>query len=1549
MTTKAPPLADRSAPKIVEDLDDRATRLPSLESHWPVREGTAGRALVQLFGRLGELLTNRLDQVAGKHFLAFLDSAGLSLTPPVPALAELRFESAEDGPPVIFVPAGTQVLAAATETQPEVVFETGEDLSVVYNQWASCIALDPTSYADRTDTADRFNEDTFPAFRGDTERERLLYLCCGDLLAFSDEAERKSAAVTLRFELAAKRDPRADDWTLEWLGWDGKKWIKLPDPNVRDGTQGFSHDGEIEFTALPEMKEKAVDGLLFRLGLDAAPAGDGSKFVARLTGELNARGMPVTGNLELKVVKPGEAWQVGDKDEHQTHQTYLVVRGEDAIDVLVAGGEIDLTALPEIKETAAGERLFRLEADAAPVGDGSDFLTRLTKELNTRGIPVTGSLTLTVEKPGEAWQVRDKHQTYRVLRAGDAIDVLVARYWLACRLAGGKTRDRLPVLKGVWGRRRITITTDQGTAHDRVFNGVQGNTAFVPVDLESEFFPFGQRPAKLDAFYLMSNEAFSKPRARVTIAVAGLEGIPDGVTSDDLDALVVRWEYYSAKGWTLLGVTRRAGSSASNGLRFADKTRAFTVGLKDEQTAAITFTVPNGTGQEPAFKETAVNGVAGCWIRATIIDGSYNVPALVEGQGVLNTGGYKFHEGRTYAPFIKQWSLAYTGYVSSTPERPLTVWRSRVDGMLRDHCSALDGGKTVAPFAAKEPGPAFYMGFRKAFPAEATISLLMDLDEEEEGSLTKSPIVQWEYWNGSAWMLLQFSDGTRGLVARGYLSFTAPKDHCLSTEFGRDAFWFRGRPHSQLPRAAAGRTQFITAQDGQGKFTLDATGSGASERQEITRYTWRLVSSNPPVADAGEDMEITLPYDRPTGKIWLTAAVPETDDGKPFRYLWRVISQDEDRAGPPAPTPRLRSIRTNTVSALGAETIQDEVLGSSDGKPHQSFTLGRHPIHGEAVIAVLEADRPPKEQLAGLETALRQIDGKAEVILTPAGSSAGGAGGGVWVRWQRVDDFADSSSVSRHYTLDPVTGELAFGDGKHGKIPPAGRDSIRAVRYGTLAGAAAIALAGAIAALRNPTGDLARIQGVTNLEAAVGGADAEKPEEIQERGPQTLKHRRRAVTQDGFEWMARNAAPNEIASAFVRPGYNARGVREAGWVTMLILPKDSSSQLKPRPALVRRVKGYLEERAPSCLLPGDGRPVSHVHVKGPEYITVSVTARIVPVQLQDADDVKLRVRGRLEQFLHPVLGGTAGDGWVTGRDVYDSELHHQIESVPGVDHVRRLIVRGSLHQWRLQLSPTRVVAAGPARTGPSYLFTTGSDASQGLDGHKVSVALRGQFAERGRFLSDDPRVEVDTEGRRWTLVDLDKRYVLCKDEQALHVYQPFTIPVGSQVCTFDKRIRVLLADPVFLETEDLTTLGVYAFKAGDEVTIVAADNGPLLPRLAVKDVHEGTDDYGRWITLALDDKRDLDTARWDALLSADERLRLPIAGQPVIAADRRILRIGLKKIEPHDKVSVIVDNWRDPRLELLTVERIERREDRVFVPEGHLARSGTHEISIALD
>src|SRR5262249_17845383 len=126
----------------------------------------------------------------------------------------------------------------------------------------------------------------------------------------------------------------------------------------------------------------------------------------------------------------------------------------------------------------------------------------------------------------------------------------------------------------------------------------------------------------------------------------------------------------------------------------------------------------------------------------------------------------------------------------------------------------------------------------------------------------------------------------------------------------------------------------------------------------------------------------------------------------------------------------------------------------------------------------------------------------------------------VWVRWHEVDTFLRSDLRSRHYLLDHTTGLLTFGDATHGMIPPPGTGDIIA-SYQSGGGAAGDVAIGSVAKIQSP---LPGVATVVNPVAADGGAEVEILTQVKERGPQTLRHRLRAVSASDFEWLARQAA-----------------------------------------------------------------------------------------------------------------------------------------------------------------------------------------------------------------------------------------------------------------------------------------------------------------------------------------------------------------------------------------------------------------------------------------
>lgn len=392
--------------------------------------------------------------------------------------------------------------------------------------------------------------------------------------------------------------------------------------------------------------------------------------------------------------------------------------------------------------------------------------------------------------------------------------------------------------------------------------------------------------------------------------------------------------------------------------------------------------------------------------------------------------------------------------------------------------------------------------------------------------------------------------------------------------------------------------------------------------------------------------------------------------------------------------PRLRRLLTNTVWATQAVAITDEILGSSNGEPDQVFQTAQTPVLLEPALYVREREMPsPAEALALGPEAIQPID------------AGGGDRQGAWVQWQVVPDFYGSSGGDRHYILDYLTGQIYFGNEQAGRIPPQGRNNVR-ISYRTGGGSQGNRPAGNILQLKST---VPYVNGVTNLEPALGGADAESLEQIKQRGPKQIRHRFRAVTVQDYEDLAYEAssevarakafaaASDPINRSWLAPGATALSDDDpapagAGQVVLVVVPDRAVPQPIPSLTLINQVEDYILSRC------GGG---IKVQVGGPQWRKVTIEVEIVPTSLEAAIGLDTQVVERLNQFLHPLTGGPQGQGWAFGRTPQASDIYALLGGIAGVDHARIL-----------DIDVGDITASGS--TAPSLVFS---------GDHQVSLTL----------------------------------------------------------------------------------------------------------------------------------------------------------------------------------------------------------------------------------
>lgn len=397
---------------------------------------------------------------------------------------------------------------------------------------------------------------------------------------------------------------------------------------------------------------------------------------------------------------------------------------------------------------------------------------------------------------------------------------------------------------------------------------------------------------------------------------------------------------------------------------------------------------------------------------------------------------------------------------------------------------------TVFPGERPRRGACCYFGFEDSLAGYA-VNLSIVAELQGIGVVPDAPPLEWETWNGSAWVVAevptrnrlgQRADTTGGLNRAGELLVLVPKRHERLTLLDIPAFWLRVR----LTKEAATRGVNGDRRDREAVYD-----TSPQLRSVVAATVGGIAAAEHSVRVNGE--------------------VLGTSNGKPGQVvrLRHAPVLERERIGerpsgsaPAAPAdPMWRSLR--------------EPPATTDDTPGHGLTAAGSPELEEHVVVI---------------------------------------GSSVRTSWTEVTDFATSDARSLHYTVDSTTGEVRFGPRirdahgafeQRGAIPPAGA-RIEMISYRHGGGAAGNVGPGTLRGLHET---IPYIAAVTNLHATQGGVDAERVEEAKLRGPQWLRSGARAVTASDFERVAKEADSGVHRVRCVPPSGPGDPVR------VLIVPK----------------------------------------------------------------------------------------------------------------------------------------------------------------------------------------------------------------------------------------------------------------------------------------------------------------------------------------------------------------------------------------------------------
>jgi hypothetical protein len=343
--------------------------------------------------------------------------------------------------------------------------------------------------------------------------------------------------------------------------------------------------------------------------------------------------------------------------------------------------------------------------------------------------------------------------------------------------------------------------------------------------------------------------------------------------------------------------------------------------------------------------------------------------------------------------------------------------------------------------------------------------------------------------------------------------------------------------------------------------------------------------------------------------------------------------------------------------------------------------------------------------------------------------------GDAWQEWTRRDDLDASSRTDFHFLLDPMSGQITFGNGERGAVLP--EDALILAQYRTTRADAGNVSEGAItqpadtprnALWLSPMEDDAReefvglLRGITTNRATAAGGQAEEEladtigravetlhaherlldlcaeskcqtlDQIDRQRVRTLPAPTRAVNLLDIERLALDVPGTKVvrarAWANLHPAYPC--LQAPGVVTVVIIPDLPVNKPEPSRGLLEAVKRYLDRRR---------LVTTRLEVVGPDYLEVRINASVRAQPHSDLNRVKAGILQALDAFLDPLHGGPEpeGQGWPFGRDVYRSEVLQVIDNVPGVDHVLKLSLSAGAGEPRcgnIPLCPTWLVTPG---------------------------------------------------------------------------------------------------------------------------------------------------------------------------------------------------------------------------------------------------------------
>jgi len=396
-----------------------------------------------------------------------------------------------------------------------------------------------------------------------------------------------------------------------------------------------------------------------------------------------------------------------------------------------------------------------------------------------------------------------------------------------------------------------------------------------------------------------------------------------------------------------------------------------------------------------------------------------------------------------------------------------------------------------------------------------------------------------------------------------------------------------------------------------------------------------------------------------SGPVYLYLAEPVAE-GSFFGQTgyWLRLSPTQNQGGG-RQAPVVGGIRLNVVRAIQRQRAPEQRFTT------QGYEVGKTVRLLESPVMWCDVWVDEAESITGPE--LEQIPEK-DVRITRDGSTVISC----LVRWKQIPSLAQGGPEDRIYELDSHTGAIRFGDGKAGRVPPAGFENILVYS----------AYGGGIRG-NQPKGAVAdflvsvpRIAALENITPMGGGTDRMDMDRLERLGNRRIRHRGRAVSVRDYEELVLEHF-GQVADVKCFSGLDEDGQQQPGHLCVVVMGVGLDAERTER-TLCEQVYQFLAERC-DCAMVAAGR----LHVRPAVETTINIDLR---VSLRDLDQA-----AQTQQELLAVLTELIDQRWRSreiGQQIRLGELYNAVKAVPNVVAITRVMVEGDWYEdGRHRLTP----------------------------------------------------------------------------------------------------------------------------------------------------------------------------------------------------------------------------------------------------------------------